>query len=217
LRMSFEKLSTLHEENVKALEDYPEYFSSDEYSEEKRLAELVFNKVKSKCEIFLAMVKGPIGSSGIGDTEIERAMRVMCFPVRYLNQPSTAAMPDGPGVVIEDIIEETFFLGLMCHLGLTKFPTRSDVQIVDMDALFDKWILSTLISDTKMRTYDKEYGRVPSHLFESLYRSNIEPVLKEQFGFGFWKRGKSRTFFRNLFFAGACLGMHCDLMTTGEP
>jgi len=214
LKINFEQLSILYEENVKAVENSQEYFSSNKYSEEKRLAKLVFDKVKSKCEIFLAMVKGPIGSSGIDNPEIER---VICFPMRFLNQPSTATMPDALQVTIEEAIEETFFLGLRCHLGLTTSPTRSDVGRVNMDTLFNIWILDAVVADTKMKIYNKECCGAPARFFEFFYNSKIEPALKEQFKLGFWKRSKCFSFFRNLFFAGACLGMHCDLVTKGEP
>lgn len=214
LRINFEQLSILYEENVKAVANNEEYFSSDAYSEEKRLAELVFGKVKSKCEIFLAMVKGPIGDSGIGNLGIER---FMCFPMRFLSQPSTATMTGALRVTIEDVIEETFFLGLRCHLGLWRFPTRSDMQRVNMDTLFDIWIQDALVSTAMMRTYSKECRGVPTRLFEYFYSSTVEPTLKEQFRLGFFKRSRCRWFFSNLFFTGASLGMRFDLMTKGEP
>lgn len=213
LRINFEQLSILYEENVKAVANHEEYFSSDAYSEEKRLAELVFDRVKPKCEIFLTMVKGPIGGSGIGKPELER---FMCFPTRYLNQPSTATMTNVLRVTIEDLIEETFLLGLRCHLGCTRLPTRSDVQRVNMDTLFNMWIPQVLVSTVGMRTYSKECDWAPTHLFEYSYSSRVDPVLKEQFRLGFWKRSRCRWFFSNLFFAGASLGMRFDLMTKGE-
>ncbi len=210
----FEQLSILYEKNVKVMANRKEYFSSDAYSEAKRLAELVFDKVKPKCEIFLAMVKGPIGDSGIGKPELER---FMCFPMRFLNQPSTATMSNALRVTIEGAIEETLLLGLRCHLGVTRFPTRSDVQRVNLDTLFNMWIPDVSASTVRMRTYSKEYRGAPTRLFEYFYSSRVDPALKERFRLGFWKRSRCRWFFSNLFFAGASLGMHCDLMTKEEP
>ena len=214
LRINFEQLSILYEENVKAVANNEEYFSSDAYSEEKRLAKLVFDKVESMCEVFLAMVKGSIGSSGIGKPQLERCM---CFPMRFLKQPSTATMTDALRVTIEDPIEQTFLLGLRCHLGCTRFPARSDVGRVNLDTLFNMWMPDVSTSTVKMRTYSKECDWAPTHLFEYFYSSRVDPALKEQFGLGFWKRSRCRWFFSNLFFAGASLGMCCDLMTKGEP
>lgn len=213
LRTNFEQLAIRHEDIIKAIANRQDYFSSDEYSKEKRLAKVVFDKVKPKCEIFIAMVEGPIGGSEIGKPEIER---VMCFPMRFLNQPSTATMPDALRVTIEDVIEETFFLGLRCYLFLWTFPTRAEVQRVNMDALFHMWLPDALVADMKMKTYNKELHGLPARVFEFYYSSKIERALKEQFRLGFWKRSKCRSYFGNLFFSGARLGMYFDLMTKGN-
>ena len=116
--LKFEQLEFLYKETVKSVTDPQDYFSSDEYHTLKHLASTVFDKVKPKCEIFLGIVRGTNKGFDIGRPGIERAL---CFPGRFLKKSSTATLPHDLRSTVEDIIENTFFLGLMSHLFLHIF------------------------------------------------------------------------------------------------
>jgi len=206
----FEQLIILYEGTIRSVTDPQEYFSSDEYHRLKQLVHIVFDKVKLKCEIFLGIVRGSNKGSEIGHPGIERAL---CFPSRFLKESSTATLPTALRVAIDDIIEDTFFLGLVCHLFLWKFPTRGNVERVNMDTLVHTWGLNALVADNMMKTYSKDLNELPRRVFESYFSSKIEPTLKKQFKLGFWNLGKCHSYFRNLFFSGALLGMQFDLTT----
>ncbi len=207
---SFEEFAELYKSTVSSVTDPQDYFSSDEYHELKRSAKLVFKKVKPKCDTFIGIVKGLKKGTEIGSPGIERAL---CFPKRFLNEPSTATLPHTLRETVNDIIEDTFFLGLMCHLFLNKFPTRDNVDRVDMQTLVNAWAPESLVADTMMKAYNKDLNMLPLRIFEFYHGTKIEPVLKKQLKMGFWSRAKCRSYFRNLLFSGARLGMLFDLAT----
>jgi hypothetical protein len=209
-RYNFERFRALYEDTTKIVSDPQDYFSSEEHHKLSHLAEVVFNKVKPKCEIFIGITEGLGEGSELGRPGIERAL---CFPKRFLNEPSTDALSNELRVMIDGIIRGTFFLGLMCHLFLWVFPTRDDVKRVNMDDLVYNWALEALIADVKMKEYSKDLNELPLRLFESYFNSTIKPALKKQLRLGFWTLGKCHSYFRNLFFSGARLGMQFDLMT----
>ncbi|MFC2010614.1 hypothetical protein ACFLVU_02580 [Chloroflexota bacterium] len=205
----FKQVTTLYESTIRLVTDPQDYFSSDEYYSLKHLAYLVFEKVRMKCAIFLGIARGSNKGQDIGLPGIERAL---CFPARFLKEQSTTTPPDTTRVAIDDIIENTFFLGLMCHLFLNKFPTRGNVEQVNMDTLVRTWGPKALVADMTLKTYGRELNDLPLRVFES-YFTSVKPILKKRLKLGLWKAGKCHSYFRNLFFSGALLGMHFDLMT----
>jgi len=207
----FESIDILYKDIIRTVTEPQNYFSSEEYHVLKQLAYMVFDKVKSKCDLFLGIVRGTNKGNEIGHPGIERAM---CFPSRFLKKPSTIDLPDTLRMLIDDVIDSTFYLGLISHLYLHTFPTRSNVERIDIDNLIYKWGLQALIADRLMKTYSKKANDLPRRVFESYYYSKIEPILKKQLKVGFWIRGQCRSYLRNLFFSGARLGMLFDLMTS---
>jgi len=84
-----------------------------------------------------------------------------------------------------------------------------------LDSLVHEWIAKAELADRVMETYSKEANELPLRIFESYFTSKIEITLKQQFKFGFLELSKCRSYFRNLFFSGALLGMLFDSMTKG--
>jgi len=206
----FEQLAKLYEDTVRSVTDPQDYFSSGEYASLKRLAHTVFDKVKSKSGVLMAIAQGSKKGEDIGCPGIESAL---CFPSRFLKEPSTQALPDELRIATDELIENTFFLGLMCHLLLNKFPSRDNVKQVDMDTLARLWGQRALVADITMKAYSRDLNNLPVRIFESYFTSDIEPTLKKKLKLGFWKVGKCRSYFRNLFFSGAFFGMQVDLLT----
>jgi len=50
-------------------------------------------------------------------------------------------------------------------------------------------------------------------LFDNRYSSTCEPLLKNEMRVGFFKRGMCKAFFRNIYWAGALLGVQYDMAT----
>ena len=170
----FKQITTLYENTVRLVTDPQDYFSSDEYYNLKQLANLVFERVKMKCAIFLGVVRGLNKGQDMGLPGIESAL---CFPARFLKEPSTATLPHALTVAINDIIENTFFLGLMSHLFLNTFPTRGNVKQVNMDTLVHTWGLKALVADMTLKTYSRDLNDLPLRVFEYYFTSSIEPTI----------------------------------------
>ncbi len=62
----FRQISVLYENTIRAVTDPQDYFSSDEYCSLKRLANLVFERVKSKCATFVGIARGSNKGQDIG-------------------------------------------------------------------------------------------------------------------------------------------------------
>ncbi len=194
----------------KSLNLDPSYLSSAEYQDTISLAKSIYKRVEPLCETFLNVVKGLDDGSTLGIADYDKAMN---FPRRFLKLPSITSLPQSQRVMLEATLEEAFLLGLLFHLISWTFPTRKQLDRVNTDTLLQLWALEALVADTKMKQYNKELSKIPELCFESFYETQIQPKLREMLKMGFWTRSKCRSFFNNLFFAGARLGMHWDLCT----
>ena len=188
----------------------PSYLSSSEYQATIRLAELIYERVQPLCETFLSVVKGLDDGSTLHITDYNK---VMNFPNRFLKVPSINSLPQNQNVVLEATLEEAFLLGLLFHLIAWTFPTRNHLDRVNTDLLRQSWALEALVADTKMKQYNKELHNLPELCSKWFYETQIQTRLKDVFKVGFWTRSKWQSFFNNLFFAGARLGLYWDLGT----
>jgi len=205
---NFDRTEKLYKNIVLSLIE-TDWFSSEEYNKLTYLAKNVFDRVRSKCPIFIGVVCGTNAGYELGHQTLDEGL---CFPKRFLKKPSSDHLPHDLKTLIDSSIEKTFYLGLFNHLITTNFPTRSEFATVDVEKLFYQWSLQALVADSIMKEYSK-HSRLTLPLFESHYQSNIEPILKSQFKMKFWTLGKCKPFFKNLFFAGALLGKQFDSMT----
>jgi len=75
-------------------------------------------------------------------------------------------------------------------------------------------LLDALVADKIMgKFYQGEGGRMAKDLFDNRYSSTCEPLLKNEMMVGFFKRGMCKAFFRNIYWAGALLGVQYDMAT----
>lgn len=148
-----------------------------------------------------------------------------CFGKPYKNVPSeTLSFPDlfmkqelrKANFLLQELrslIDTSFDLGLLYHLFCNQFPTRSNLNRVDFNKLFAQWAPKSLVADVLSRDYDEGNKQFPSTIQRVFFEVRIEPFLKKQLKLGFWTRGKTRSWFRNVFFAGVRLGLLYDLQT----
>lgn len=215
ITINFEQIVALYIETARSIRDPGEYLESAEYQEAHQLAKIVFDEVKPLCYVFFGLVKGLTNSSEL--LRWPNYSKVMCFPERFLKRPSITHLPQSLRATLDAILEGSFFLGLLFHLFSWRQPTRAEKEKVNMQELHNRWIPETLVADTRMKQYNQEFHGIPKLLFTSYYDAYIHPALKEQFGLGFWTRAKCRSYFGNLFFSGARLGMVWDVSTAEEP
>lgn len=186
------------------------YFSSSEYQDTISLAKSIYERVEPLCDTFLNVVKGLDDGSTINIKDYNKAMN---FPGRFLKIQSISGLPKTKRVVLEEILEESFLLGLLFHLFYWKFPTRNELDRVNVDVLSKSWSLAALVADAKMKEYSKDLNKLPELCFEWFYDTQIQKKLKDIFKMGFWNRSKCHSFFNNLFFAGTLLGVYWDTYT----
>jgi hypothetical protein len=210
--VSFNEISKLFEDTMKSISDPSTWnrLLSEEQKNLINLANLVFEKVKTKCEVFLDICKGLKKGYDLGSPGIEDAF---CFPSRFLKVPSISNLIAENRVILEEILENTFFLGIVSYLRMLNFPTRSDLESINLNDLFNKWGVDAVIANNLMKSFDDKSNGLFSIIIKSYYKAKVEPILKERFRFGFWNLGKCDSYFGNLFFAGSLLAVQFDLMT----
>lgn len=102
------------------------------------------------------------------------------------------------------------FYGLRLHCLLFESPYRRISQPVDIEALYEKWLVKSLTAHSQLRGYDTECRGIPGFVFDSVFDSEVEPIQK-QLGLGWWKRTKNRGKCCDLFEAGILLAMMYDM------
>jgi hypothetical protein len=140
--------------------------------------------------------------------------KAICFPYRFLGKPSITSLPKQAGDKLSNTLDDIFFAGLNFHFFWATFPTRKEYKNINTDALRGKWLLDALVADKIMgKFYQGEGGRMAKDLFDNRYSSTCEPLLKNEIRVGFFKRGMCKAFFRNIYWAGALLGVQYDMAT----
>lgn len=90
------------------------------------------------------------------------------------------------------------FWGLRTHCVLFASPynyRRTD-NSMDLDALYEDWLVKSLTASTYLRGYDTHSANFPSVVFDAVFDQEVEPIQK-QLGLGWWRRLKNRAKFRN--------------------
>ncbi|HEY5561250.1 MAG TPA: hypothetical protein VIK72_05740 [Clostridiaceae bacterium] len=98
-----------------------------------------------------------------------------------------------------------------------NFPTRKNLENVNFDKLLDNWLPYTLIADRQMSGFAKENGGLSEKYFTMFYKEkNFKIILKKNFNLGFFKLGRTSSFFNNIFYCGYMYGMNYDMATKQE-
>ena len=74
--------------------------------------------------------------------------------------------------------------------------------------------VKALVADKTMgKFYQGEGAQMAKHLFDIRYSTTFEPLLKQEIKVDFFKRGMCKAFFKNIYWAGALLGVRYDMAT----
>ena len=114
---------------------------------------------------------------------------------------------------INELLEETFYLGVFSHLYLWKFETRNISQNVDRAQLFQNWQIDAISADYVMGYYGDPENPVLMNLWEYHYQTYVMLVLESNLNLSPFQEGVFKSYFRNLYIAGALLVMDYDLST----
>ncbi len=134
----------------------------------------------------------------------------ICFYNRILKKQPREKLPADTTTEIDDIIKNSFLLGLISHLYLLDNPTRNDFENTDAAAVMKTMSSSIMASSSKMRKYNKTFNTIPILIFENYFDNNIAPVLNSKLDLGLLQCASARGYFTNLFFAGARFGQMLD-------
>jgi hypothetical protein len=187
--------------------DVPDVRETEDFIQKKSESEQVFQCLRPLGESFLNLVKG--FSPGVSNAE--RAVRgVLCFFPKFFRVGSISQLPSSTSAQLSDATDETHLLGLASHLILFNHPHRHRIESVDKVYLYSKFLEVCGAADAEMRSYNKDVHGIPEAVFQDQFREAVEPMLKNDLKIGFWKMGKLRSHFRNIFFAGTILGVLAD-------
>ncbi len=188
-----------------------ECFEGPDFKHRTEIARRAFDALAPMGYGFLDIVKGRVENGrSFGQPEIGRSI---CFPERFLGARSVDQLASPLTERIGEILDRIFFEGLLFHLLVASFPTRRRIPELDISALREAWYVNALVASRLMRDYDKDAGGEASFLFKSLIDEEIDPYLKDVARVGIWKRAKAHSNLKNLYFAGALLGMMADTAT----
>lgn len=210
ISINFEHIQSQCELVRKYIIEDQSYISSTEYRECIELTRTIYGKLKPISDTFLDIVKGLDSGITIYRKDVGKALN---FSKRFLKKSSVADFPQSQREKLEVIIEEGFLVGIVFHFLTWAMPTRSNLERVSTETLMQRWQWEALVADNIMKKYSEELHSIPDVFFKYFYETQIHPSLKEISRLGFWVSAKCRSFFKNLFFAGARLGMYWDACT----
>lgn len=137
-----------------------------------------------------------------------------CFPSRFLGKSSIDDFPNQVGEKLSNAIDIIFFSGINFHLFWATSPTRKEFKKVNAQELKSKWLLEAILADRTMKNfYPGEGGAMSKDVFEKYYSKFCMSILKNDLKIGFFNRGICKSFFRNIYWAGALLGVQYDIAT----
>ena len=114
---------------------------------------------------------------------------------------------------LKNLIKETFSFGMLTQLYLLDFPTREKYSLVEISKLEKDWIVEAIIADVRMGYYGDRKNPICMNIWELHFQDFVSKLLKEEFNVNIFRMGKFKSYFRNLYLAGALLVMNCDMDT----
>lgn len=183
--------------------------------EKKRVARHVFNLLEPVCADYLCIVTCQPSSSDV----VPEVGEAMCIN-RILGKNSLTNLSNDVSHHIQELLKQTFYLGVFTHLYLMKFPTRKESENVNFLLLKHKWQIEAITADIQMGYYGDRQNPILMNLWEFHYVTKVDPALKKYLNLSIfkrtWKMGKFKSYFRNLYVSGALLVMYYDLATKGS-
>jgi hypothetical protein len=177
-------------------------------SDKRRIASLVFDYIKPICINFLDIVVGNAES-----IYYKNLSQGVCIN-RLLGGGGLHLLSSQSSQTISQLLQETFYLGVFTHLYCCTFPTREFCNKVNILQLQQKWEIDAIAADHVINDYGAPDPML-MNLWEYHFDTKVINALKNHVKMGFFKAGKYKSFFRNIYLAGALLVMDYDLSTKG--
>lgn len=132
---------------------------------------------------------------------------------RLLKSNPLEVLPPEVSEIISDRLRETFYLGMLTQLYLMNFPSRDQFRHVDLAGLEQKWEIDAITADIIMGYYGERSNPICMDIWTCHFSKQVQPLLKQHLRIGRFRIGKFKSFFRNLYIAGALLVMDCERAT----
>jgi hypothetical protein len=114
---------------------------------------------------------------------------------------------------VERIIKDFFFLGYFYHIIYTDSNTRENVDNIESNVLFEKWLPNTVKANVIMREHIKEENKMPETQFKLFYSEKGYEQFFEKKNISFHKIAKIYSYLKNIYYCGMMLGLYCDTET----
>lgn len=187
--------------------DVAKVCQSDEFIQKQPQLEIEFSTLEPLSKRFLSLVVG----RDRGQTAVEQAAGAsLCFFPRLFGIATVDELPAPLAGKLSDTLQDSFFLGMACHFVLQNHPSRPRITEVNLTALFEDFLKESISAEMKMEAYNKSTNNIPRDMFDVQY-TMVEPIVKNDLRVGFWKRGKVRSNYHNVFCSGILLPMMTEI------
>jgi hypothetical protein len=194
-------------QSARAQVDVVKVRQSNEFIQNKPQLEIEFSTLLPLSERFLSLVVG----RDRGQTAVEQAAGAsLCFFPRLFGIATVDDLAAPLAGKLSDTLQDSFFLGMACHFVLQNHPGRPRLREVNLTALFEDFLKESISAEMKMGAYNESSNNIPRDIFDVQY-TMVEPMFKDYLRVGFWKRGKVRSNYHNVFCSGILLPMMSEI------
>lgn len=103
------------------------------------------------------------------------------------------------------------FYGLYTNCMLYDYPRRLDFSLVDVEKVESEWVVRSLTANSFLSAADKQNLNWPSAIYD-VFAFRLEQIQKS-LSFGWFRRMRNDSKFKNLFASGFLLGVMHDYAT----
>jgi predicted Zn finger-like uncharacterized protein len=208
---TFESMTELWQERYREAgngrSDMVDVRKTEDFINKYEVSDSSFVALKDIGESYLKLVKGV----STGNNHVENSVsRALCFFPRLIKVETVNNLPPAWAKITNTVIDETFFLGLASHLIISDHPHRYKIYGMEKESLYLDFLKACGSAARDMKEYNRDMKGIPGDIFKEQFARQVEPLFAGEFSIGFWKMGKIRANFKNIFFGGVVLGVLSD-------
>jgi hypothetical protein len=163
----------------------------------RKVGKKVFEKINIICKSYMDIV---VGNKKIKELEILNYGRLL----ENINKNSVNAANKQK---IVRLLNETFYLGIISMLFITKYPTRENVGNVDIKSVYNNWIINSICASEVLGKCDELIYKI----YQKYFNDNVHEFLSKELNIK--NIGMHISFFEELYLAGILLIINFDKAT----
>jgi hypothetical protein len=204
---SFNEITRLYQSIATSVTNTEGYFATPDFQKTEEANNIAYKKIEPLCKSVIEVLQDKNSGENISLPGLQSKVG---FYNRILKKIPKEKLPSDTINEIDNIIKNSFLLGLISHLYLLDNPTRNGFENADAASIVKILAPYIMASSAKMRKYNKKFNTIPILIFENYFDNQIAPVLNGKLDLGLLQTASSRNYFTNLFFAGARFGEMLD-------